>query len=115
MTPDLAAGVWIGFDRPQRIVGNAGGGTLAAPVWAGLMNRVYAERPAPAGWMPPDGLVALGIDRESGLLATDDCPYEQVRIEYFLPGTEPTEYCPLHGGTVERFFERLWRGMKSAI
>ncbi|HUF11952.1 MAG TPA: PBP1A family penicillin-binding protein [Longimicrobiales bacterium] len=115
MTPDLAAGVWIGFDRPQTIAGNAGGGALAAPVWATLMNRVYAERPAPAGWMPPDGLAAVPVDRSSGMLATDDCPLEQVHVEYFLPGTEPREYCPLHGGSVERFFERLWRGMKSAI
>ena len=115
MTPDLVAGVWIGFDRPRTIAGNAGGGTLAAPVWAGLMNEIYATRPAPPGWMPPDGLVAVPVDRESGMLATDDCPLEQVRLEYFLPGTEPAQYCPLHGGSVERFFERLWRGVKSAI
>ena len=115
MTPDLVAGVWIGFDRPQTIAGNAGGGALAAPVWAALMNDVYADRSAPAAWTPPDDLTAVAIDTGSGLLATDDCPVELVDIEYFLPGTEPKEYCPLHGGSVERFFERLWRGMKSAI
>jgi hypothetical protein len=32
-----------------------------------------------------------------------------------MPGTEPKEFCPLHGGGVDRFFERLWRGVKSAI
>ena len=115
MTPDLVAGVWIGFDRPTTIAGNAGGGSLAAPVWGRMMSRVYESRPAPAGWSPPDGLVAVAIDRESGLLATDGCPPEQTRVEYFLPDTEPKDYCPLHGGSVERFFERLWRGVKSAI
>ena len=115
MTPDLVAGVWIGFDRPTTIAGNAGGGSLAAPAWGRMMSRVYASRPSPGGWSPPDGLVAVAIDRESGLLATPSCPFEATRVEYFMPGTEPSEYCPLHGGTVERFFQRLWRGMKSAI
>ena len=114
MTPDLVAGVWIGFDRPTTIAGNAGGGSLATPVWAAMMNEVYRTRPAPAGWSPPEGLVAMPVDTESGMIATEDCPLEQVRAEYFMPGTEPREFCPLHGGGVERFFERLWRGVKSA-
>ena len=79
------------------------------------MNRVYDSRPAPGGWSPPEGLIALPIDTGSGLAATEDCPLEQTRVEYFMPGTEPTEFCPLHGGSVERFFERLWRGVKRAI
>jgi hypothetical protein len=36
-----------------------------------------------------------------------------VRIEYFLPGTEPHEYCPLHPESgAERFFRRLWDGVR---
>jgi penicillin-binding protein 1A len=31
-TSDIVAGVWMGFDRPQKIKANAQGGTLAAPV-----------------------------------------------------------------------------------
>src|SRR5690606_27694620 len=38
MTPDLVAGVWIGFDRPKRILPNGSGGSLAAPAWAELMR-----------------------------------------------------------------------------
>jgi hypothetical protein len=38
------------------------------------------------------------IDMQTGALAADDCPPEDIRIEYFLPGTEPLDYCPLHGG-----------------
>ena len=33
MTPDLVAGVWLGFDRPKTITAGAVGGTLAAPIW----------------------------------------------------------------------------------
>lgn len=116
LTPDLATGVWIGFDRPERIVGNAGGGTLAAPVWGAMMRQVYQTRSAPSSWLPPDGLLTVPIDEQTGALATDDCPPSQVRVEYFLPGTEPTEFCPRHReGGVDRFFERLWRGVRSSI
>ncbi len=31
LTPELVAGVWLGFDRPRTIVANVGGGDLAAP------------------------------------------------------------------------------------
>ena len=34
MTPDIVAGVWLGFDQPKTITTNATGGSFAAPVWA---------------------------------------------------------------------------------
>lgn len=113
MTPDLVAGVWIGFDRPQRIVSNGSGGSLAAPAWAELMKAAYRDRPAPAAWVPPPGLTSVPIDPATGSRATHDCPAEDVRIEYFLRGTEPREYCPLHPESgAERFFRRLWEGFR---
>lgn len=116
MTPDLVAGVWMGFDQPKRIAGNAGGGTLAAPVWANMMRQVYERRSAPMGWLPPEGLMMVPVDTETGGIASDDCPPSHVRVEYFLPGTEPTDFCPRHrDGGIERFFERLWRGVRSSV
>ena len=44
----------------------------------------------------PEGILQLDIDEATGYLATPFCPREQVRPEYFFPGTEPTERCPLH-------------------
>ena len=41
-TSDLVAGVWMGFDRPQKIKANAQGGILAAPAWTAFMNEVYS-------------------------------------------------------------------------
>ena len=40
-TSDLVAGVWMGFDKPQKIKANAQGGILAAPAWTAFMNEVY--------------------------------------------------------------------------
>jgi 1A family penicillin-binding protein len=89
MTPDLVAGVWLGFDRPQTITPGAAGGSLAAPIWGTMMARYYANRPAPAAWVPPAGLVTAELDRATGFLADATTPAERRYTEYFVPGTEP--------------------------
>ncbi len=89
MTPDLVAGVWLGFDRPKTITPGGAGGTLAAPIWGAMMAKYYAGRPAPAPWTPPVGLVSAEIDRATGQLADETTPTERRYLEYFVPGTEP--------------------------
>jgi penicillin-binding protein 1A len=100
-TPDLVGGVWMGFDTPVRIMGNAQGGRLAAPAWTAMMRDIYARRKPPAEWRMPEGLVLDQIDRRSGLRATPRCPRDSVTVEAFLPGTEPRDFCPLHGGRAD--------------
>jgi penicillin-binding protein 1A len=95
------AGVWFGFDRPKAILADASGGGLAAPVWGRVVADHYRRHPAPAPWNAPPDLQARQIDRRSGHLATPNCPLGDVRTEYFLSGTEPTESCPLHGEAAE--------------
>ncbi len=97
-TPDLVTGVWMGFDKKQVIMGNAQGGRLAAPAWALMMKEVYERRRAPTPWQMPEGVVTMSIDRSTGYLATPMCPPRSVGPEYYVPGTEPTERCPIHGG-----------------
>ena len=93
MTPDLVAGVWLGFDKPETIMAGAQGGTLAAPIWGAMMARYYAGRPAPTMWVPPVGLLTAELDRTTGQLADSTTPPEKRYTEYFIPGTEPE---PLH-------------------
>ena len=112
MTNELVAGVWLGFDQPKTIMANASGGQLAAPVWADLMKTVYEKRPQPAGWMPPLSLASASIDGASGLLATANCPGQQVRVEYFVPGTEPKEVCPLHASGPQKTLKKLLQGIR---
>ncbi|HEU4565468.1 MAG TPA: PBP1A family penicillin-binding protein [Gemmatimonadaceae bacterium] len=88
MTPELVAGVWLGFDRPKTITPGAAGGSLAAPVWAEMVAKWYEGRPA-GEWTPPEGLITAEMDRASGELATVDTPPERRYTEYFIPGTEP--------------------------
>jgi penicillin-binding protein 1A len=90
MTPDLVAGVWLGFDRPTTIAPGVAGGSLAAPIWGAMMAKYYANRPVPsAAWLPPLGLVTAELDRATGQLADATTPPERRYTEYFLPGTEP--------------------------
>jgi penicillin-binding protein 1A len=88
-TPDLVAGVWLGFDQRRTIMRGAFGGTLAAPIWADFARTVYRQRPIPAPWPVPEGLTAVRVRRSDGAPAPGDSSSSSV-TEYFLEGTEPT-------------------------
>jgi penicillin-binding protein 1A len=91
-TSDLVAGVWMGFDKPQKIKANAQGGILAAPAWTAFMNEVYRRRPAPSDWPMPADIVTRRIDLASNTLATPMCP-RAVGTEFFIAGTDPISTC----------------------
>jgi penicillin-binding protein 1A len=112
VTPDLAAGVWFGYDQPKRIMVGASGGRLAAPVWGRVLAEHYRGRAAPADWAPPAGVTSVEIDVTSGMLAGSQCPHDHVRSEWFLRGTEPLEYCRLHPEPgLDGWFRRTVRGI----
>ena len=95
LTPDLVAGVWLGFDKPISIAPGVGGGSLAAPVWGRMLARYYAAKPEilssreTAQWAPPVGVIVGDVDRDTGELATDQTPADRRYTEYFVEGTEP--------------------------
>ncbi|MGH7718956.1 MAG: penicillin-binding protein 1A [Gemmatimonadaceae bacterium] len=95
-TPDIVAGLWIGFDRPRKIMSNAQGGRLAAPAWTAFMTEVYGRRAPPPDWPRPEGISVAQVDRGTGLLANPFCPPEDVVGEYFILGTEPVRECDGH-------------------
>jgi len=95
LTPDLVAGVWLGFDKPVSIAKGAAGGSLAAPVWGKMVAKYYASQPqlvashATEQWLPPLGVIMGDVDRATGELATDQTPADRRYTEYFVEGTEP--------------------------
>jgi penicillin-binding protein 1A len=95
-TADLVTGFWFGLDVPERIKPNAQGGLLAAPAWQQMMTEVYERRPTPGGWAQPSGLVSAEIDRTTGFRASPYCPTAVRVTEWFIPGSEPNEACPVH-------------------
>jgi penicillin-binding protein 1A len=100
-TPNLVAGVWLGFDRPQPIARGAFGGTLAAPIWGLFAAAAYRNVAVPAPWQPPPGLVAVRVRRRDGGYAPNDSS-DATYTEYFLEGTEPTTR-----GIAQRVMRRL--------
>ena len=87
-TPDLVAGVWLGFDQPQMIMPGVAGGSLAAPIWAKLAAAADRGREF-ADWVPPVTLESADLDRATGTAADSTTPPERRYTEYFLPGTLP--------------------------
>lgn len=90
-TPDLAATVWVGYDRAKKLPHEEG--RLAQMIWGTFMQKSLAGTPTRT-FNVPKGVKGVYVDPETGHLATKQCP--RVRWEYFIAGTEPTEDCPVH-------------------
>jgi penicillin-binding protein 1A len=85
-TPDLVAGVYIGYDNPTPMgKGNTGGG-LAAPIFLDFMKEALDGKKA-VDFRVPRGLSLIPIDRKTGLQAEAGQP--GVILEAFKPGTAP--------------------------
>lgn len=91
-TPDLLAGVWVGYDD-QRTLGSTGtGGRVAAPVWVDFMRAAIVDTPATAFPMP-EGIRCVLIDTKSGLRARPDD--WNAPLECFKEGSEPQAVAPM--------------------
>jgi penicillin-binding protein 1B len=87
-TPDLVAGVWIGYDTPQSLARPAA--ETALPVWAGILQRMIDEFP-PRTFPDSHQLDLVWIDPWTGGLARADC-LRPMRVP-FLRGTAPRQMC----------------------
>lgn len=87
-TPELSTAVWIGYDKDRNISNVES--HLAAPIFAEFTERALESVP-PKLFPVPEGVVSVYIDPVSGKLANEGCPNS--RMEAFVQGTEPTEYC----------------------
>jgi penicillin-binding protein 1A len=96
-TSDLVAGIWIGLDKPQKIMSNAQGGRLAAPAWTAFMSEVYRRKPAPPDWPRPAGIITKTVDLLTNTEWAPGCPGVQA-TEFFIVGTDPTIPCNLMPG-----------------
>lgn len=89
-TPELLAVVWVGRDDNRAL--GLSGAQAALPIWTAFMKRAVAGR-APVPFEPPEGVILVDIDRDTGELAGPGCP---AITEAFLAGTEPTTLCTVH-------------------
>lgn len=90
-TPELATAVWVGYDKGRSI--SSVEAHTASPIFAEYTEKTLSAVP-PKLFEVPEGVSTVYIDPATGLLATADCP--NPRLESFIAGTEPTEYCTDH-------------------
>jgi len=96
-TSRLVTGVWVGYDRPRTIVTGGYAAQIAVPMWTRFMIAA-TDGDKPESFRTPPSVSAVEIDRASGRRATDACRATgRVGVEYFARGSEPVEFCALHG------------------
>jgi len=86
-SPDLAVGVFAGFDTPRTLGKREQGASVAAPMFKEFMAKALEDQPAIPFRIPP-GIRLVRIESASGRLAR--AGDRSVILEAFKPGTVPT-------------------------
>jgi penicillin-binding protein 1A len=92
--PDLAVGVYVGYDNPKPMGKGRTGGELAAPIVADFMRLALREQPA-TPFRVPRAIELIPIDANTGQRAVFGD--EGVILEAFKPGEEPADSTKIIG------------------
>ncbi|AVX04517.1 penicillin-binding protein 1A [Maritalea myrionectae] len=85
-TPNMAVGVYVGYDTPRNMGRNATGGELAAPIFRDFMENAMKGKP-PTPFNIPGGMTPIWIDPKTGVKVAGGG--EGAIVEAFKPGTGP--------------------------
>jgi len=106
-TPQLSAGVWVGFDDPRIKFGGwyGQGGRAAAPIWARFMQAVYDD---PNTTMPlayfemPADVEETDVCTVTGLKANETCPavYDLI-LKKYANRICPMTHAPIDSSSAE--------------
>ena len=91
-TPDVVAGLYLGFDQPRNMGGYAQGGSLAAPVFKQFYQAALSDR-QPVPFTAPRNIRMVRIDRRTGRRVYGSWPGSDPKAsiiwEAFKPESEP--------------------------
>ena len=87
-TPNLAVGLYMGFDKPQSLGKGATGGGLSAPIFKEFMGDALKDTPI-VDFQVPEGMKLIPINRKTGMEAREGDA--GTIIEAFKPGTGPAD------------------------
>ncbi len=85
-TPDLVAGLYIGFDTPAPLGRGGTGGSLAAPIFGEFIAQAQKHL-EPSKFIVPNGMQFIAVNRKTGMAAMEGEP--DTIMEAFKPGTGP--------------------------
>jgi penicillin-binding protein 1A len=97
--PDLAVGVYGGFDKPRSLGRREQGASVAAPIFRDFMQEALEGQNAIPFRIPP-GIRLVRVNASTGVLAR--AGDNNTILEAFRPGTEPTQVGPVLDGTLSR-------------
>lgn len=86
-SPNLVAGVYVGFDTPRTLGPRETGGAAAVPIFGEFMSRAL-EGTDPIDFPVPPGVEFVAVDAATGLRAVDG---DRAIMQPFAAGTAPTE------------------------
>jgi penicillin-binding protein 1A len=86
-SPDLAAGLYVGYDQPRSLGDRATGGTISAPIFRDFMMEALKDKPATPFRIPP-GIRLVRVNYKTGQRVQPG-DTGLVIWEAFRPGTEP--------------------------
>ncbi|MDI9849461.1 penicillin-binding protein 1A [Rhodoblastus sp. 17X3] len=85
-SPDLAVGVYLGYDKPRSMGDSAQAALYAAPIFRDFMKMALANKPDTPFRVPP-GIKLISVDAKSGMRSTGAGSI----MEAFKPGTSPSD------------------------
>lgn len=85
-SPNMAIGVWVGFDRPQTMGKSESGSKASAPIWVDFAEKALKGKQLK--FDVPEGITFVRVDAETGELPTSST--KKRILEAFEAGTEPT-------------------------
>jgi penicillin-binding protein 1A len=86
-SPDLAAGLYLGYDQPRSLGDKATGGTISAPIFRDFMVDALKDKPGTPFRIPP-GIRQVRVNYKTGQRVQPG-DTGLVIWEAFRPGTEP--------------------------
>jgi penicillin-binding protein 1A len=106
-TPDIATGVWVGYDSDRSLGRNETGGHVAAPIFLSYMQTALGDS-AVHDFPVPEGITFVSMVPGTGRRASPDST--SAMLECFKQGTEPRLAAaeePLFDDDLDRAVEEL--------
>ncbi|HEX2089804.1 MAG TPA: PBP1A family penicillin-binding protein [Actinomycetota bacterium] len=98
--PQLVGAVWVGFPErqipmvyPTVRLSRITGGSWPAQIWRAFMVRATEEMPIEHWRMPEIEYISVKIDVTRGCVANEYTLPIDIRVRWFMRGTEPTKVC----------------------
>ena len=111
--PNLATGVWVGFDSVRTLGRLESGAHAALPIWTEFMGQALRNLPVMT-FRIPEGIQFAQIDTTTGDLPTKTSRH--ISTEVFRKGTEPGKAAAQKANPMDFFeFDRMNSGSSSQL